>query len=191
MPSWKTVFLRSAGFGAGFVVALCGVALLWFLYSGRPKPPKPWNKLAIVAEYDDVRPVGGKDYLNFNYMLQNNTNFDFRVDSEAGIAITAKMKQEKGFAQFAPGVVTISYPIFVPAKSRVWIALSIPYAYPVKEKEKPNREERKQYTTEVAKYVTEELPNLDGFVLFDAQNRYEIDFPAGWEKPAKEELTTK
>jgi len=28
--------------------------------------------------------------------------------------------------------------------------------------------------------------NLDGFVLFDTMNKYEIDFPSGWENEAKE-----
>jgi hypothetical protein len=64
------------------------------------------------------------------------------------------------------------------------MSIIIPYPYPIKEKDKPTRDEQKQYTTNVAKYVTDEMGNLDGFVLFDTLNRYEIDFPNGWEQHA-------
>jgi len=107
--------------------------------------------------------------------------------SDADIrAAIGKLKQEKGLIAFANHYVTTEYPVFVPAKNRVWISLIIPYPYPVKEKDKPNLEERKQFTTEVAKYLTNEMGNLDGFVLFDTANRYEIDFPNGWAERAKQ-----
>jgi hypothetical protein len=191
MQTWKIVLLRSVGFGAGFAVVLCAVAGTWFRYAARPKPPKPWNKTAITAEYGYVRPEGEKGYLAFNYVLQNNTDFDYRVESDSGIEITGRLKSEKGFSTFADRYVTADYPIFLPAKSRVRVSLNIPYAYPIKEKDKPNEEESKQYTTAVAKYVTDEMGNLGGFVLFDTVSRYEIDFPGGWEERAKQTAVTK
>jgi hypothetical protein len=33
---------------------------------------------------------------------------------------------------------------------------------------------------ELEDYVRNEIPNLDGFVLFDDYRRYEIDFPKSW-----------
>jgi hypothetical protein len=184
MPTWKLIFLRSAGFGTGFAIALCAIAGSLFWYNGRPKPPKPWNKQAITAEYDFVRPAGDKDNLTFHYVLQNNTDLDYRVDSDVGIEITGRLRKEKGLRQFASHYETTEYPIFVPAKNRVRMSIIIPYPYPIKEKDKPTRDEQKQYTTNVAKYVTDEMGNLDGFVLFDTLNRYEIDFPNGWEQHA-------
>jgi len=191
MQTWKIVLLRSVGFGAGFAVALCAIAGTWFWYEARPKPPKPWNKAAITAEYDYVRPDGEKNNLTFHYILQNNTDTDFRIDSDSAIEITGKLKQEKGLSAFANRYVTTDYPVFVPAKNRVWLALHIPYPYPMKEKDNPSLEERKQFTIEVAKYVADEMGNLDGFVLFDTVNRYEIDFPNGWEERAKQATAKK
>jgi hypothetical protein len=191
MPTWKRVLLRSAGLGGGFAIVLCAIVGTWVWYSGRPKPPKPWDKRAITAEYDFVRPNGDKDYLTFHYILQNNTDFDYRVDSDNEIQISGRLKQEKGYSTFADRYVTTEYPIFVPAKNRVWVSLTIPYPYPVKEKEKPTDDERKQFTTAVAKYVVDEMGNLGGFVLFDTRNRYEIDFPAGWGERAKQAAVKK
>lgn len=185
MPTWKKILLRSAGFGAGFAVVVCAVIGGFIWYSNRPKQPKPWNKQAITAEYDYVRPEGDKNNLVFRYILQNNTDFDYRVDSDTSIAITGKLKQEKGYSDFGGPFgryVTTEYPILVPAKSRVRIAINIPYAYPTKEKDKETSEERQQFSASVAKYVTGKFTNLDGFVLLDTSNRYEIDFPTGWEK---------
>ncbi len=191
MPLWKKILLHSIGIGAGIAVTLSIIIGGWVWYSGRPKPPKPWNRQAITAEYDFVRPEGDKNNLTFHYILQNNTAFDYRVDSDAEIEITGRLKQEKGFSQFANHYVTVEYPIFVPAGSRVWLALNIPYPYPVKEKEEPTTDERRQFTTDVAKYVADKMGNLDGFVLFDTSNRYEIDFSNGWEQRAKEGASTK
>jgi hypothetical protein len=186
MPTWKLVLLRTAGFGGGFALVLSAVIGGWVWYSGRPKAPKPWNKQAITAEYDYARPSGEKDYLTFHYILQNNTDFDYRVDSSSEIQITGRLKQEKGYSAFSNQYVTTEYPVFVPAKNRVWVSLSIPYPYPVKEKEKPTDDERKEFTTAVAKYIADKISNLDGFVWFDTRNRYQIDFPGGWEARAKQ-----
>jgi hypothetical protein len=187
MPSWKKILLRSAGFGAGFAVALCGVVGFWIWYGDRPKPPKAWNKEAITAEYDYVRPAGDKNNLVFYYTLQNNTDFDYRIDSDAEIEISSRLRKQKEFGEFAGKKdLTTEYPVFLPARNRVRFFLNIPYAYPVREKSDPTDDQQREYTTEVARYVTKEMSNLDGFVLFDAKNRYEIDFPAGWEKRAKE-----
>jgi|SRR5579863_4857975 len=191
MPLWKKILLQSVGIGAGIAITLCAVIGSWIWYSDRPKPPKPWNIQAITAEYDYAHPEGDKNNVAFHYILQNNTEADYRVDSDAGIEITSKLKREKGLSQFANHYVTADYPIFVPAHTRVWISLNIPYPYPIREKEGPTLDEREQYKTEVARYITDKWTNLDGFVLFDASTRYEIEFPNGWEQRAKQGALSK
>jgi hypothetical protein len=191
MSTWKSILLKAFGFGAGFALTLSLIGGLWAWRDSWPKPPKPWNKQAITAEYDYVLPEGDKDNLVFRYILQNNTDFDYRVDSDAGINIANKMKRENGLGTFASHYITSEYPIFVPAKSRASVSLRIPYPYPIKEKEDPTSDERKQYRTDVAQFVTHKLSNLDGFALFDTSNRFEIDFPNGWEQLAKQGSATK
>jgi len=186
MPLWKKILIRSFGLGAGFALTLCAFVGTWIWFQGRPKPPKPWDKGAITSEYDTVQPVGDKNNLTFNYVLQNNTDVDYRVDNDFKIEITGKLKGMKALGEFAGHYVTTNYPIFIPAHRRVRVSLSIPYRYPVVEKADASHTERQQFRMQVAKYVTEEMGNLDGFVLFDGNNRYEIDFPSGWEKAAKE-----
>lgn len=172
--------MRSAGLGAGFALTLLGLVSLWGWYANRPKPPKPWDKHAITAEYDYVDAQGEKNNITFVYTLQNNTDFDYRVDGDSGIDITAKLKEGKKFSPFAGHYITTEYPIFVPARNRVRCTLSIPYHYPGRKRDASIAEERKQFRFEVAKYVSDTFTNLDGFVLFDTGNRYQIDFSDGW-----------
>jgi hypothetical protein len=183
VPLWKTILLRSAGFGVGFALAVCAVVGTWAWHSNRPKPIKPWDKGAVTAEYQDVRTRGEQNNVSFNYVLQNNTDVDYRIESDAAIEIAATLKDQKTLSQFSHEIKTV-YPIFVPARRRVQCWLTIPYHYPAKEKDNDDSVERKQYRDELAKYVTDNLTNLSGFVLFDTSNRYEIDFPGGWDKGA-------
>ena len=64
---WKRWLFRSAGFGAGFALALVFLAGGWFWYSSRPKPPKPWDTKAIQAEYDYVSSEGKDNDIVFYY----------------------------------------------------------------------------------------------------------------------------
>ena len=52
--------------------------------------------------------------------------------------------------------------------------------YPEKLEACATREQWETYRKKLAAYVNKQMPNLDGFVLFDNINRYQIDFPKGW-----------
>ena len=167
---------------------------------------KPWNKQAITAEFGQVSTEGSDDHLAFLYILQNNTAEDLRLDSDAGISITAKLKGKGEFATFSQRIFTVTYPIFVPAKSRVRLDIQCKCKYELgKELNHPlsakpefwpllylgpgaleTALERGRDESVLALFVADTLPNLDGFVLFDSFNRYEIEFQSGWEKRVAE-----
>lgn len=191
MPTWKRILLRSVGFGAGFAVVLSIAVGVWTWYRGRPKPPKPWNEHAITAEYDSVTTRGDENYVSFQYVLQNNTDSDYRLTSMTGIDLAATLASTRSFSQFGGLSDAFTFPIFVPAKSRTRITITIPYAYNVKPKSTATHEERLQYDSDVERFVKTEFPNLDGLVLFDSSNHYKIDFPSGWTQGAKPATTTK
>lgn len=130
---------------------------------------------------------GDKNLFEVLYTLQNNTDFDYRIASEYGIEISAKLQQQKEFSPFADKELTIDFPIFVPARGRVRLPIVLKAAYPVREKYAPAPEEDKQYRADVAAFLTSHAGNLGGFVLFDTISRYEIDFPSGWEKDVKKD----
>src|SRR5690242_6809659 len=96
--SWKRVFIKAAGIGAGFTLMIAILAGVGIWYWNRPRPPKPWNTKALTAEYIDVDVEGQKNTLVFNYTLQNNTDFDYRVGNATGITIGAKLKRENSLS---------------------------------------------------------------------------------------------
>jgi hypothetical protein len=191
--NWKRAVLIGVGWGLGTAVGLALIVGGFLWYENRPKPPvppKPWNASAIKAEYDLVGTETNKEKQNvivFYYTLENTTDFDFRVEDGQHITITGKLKDEKSLTPFLKPAGVIDYPIFVPAKKRVRIEIHlVGYTYPVKQKDNPTAEERKQYRAMLAKYVADEFPNLDGFDLLDGENRYEIVLPGGWKETKKE-----
>jgi hypothetical protein len=186
VPLWKKILLRSLGFGAGFALLLCAVVGTWVWYRNRPEPPKPWNKQAITAEYELLSTRGDENHVVFVYALQNNTDEDFRLDSDVGINLTARLQEQKELAQFSQTYFSLEYPVFVPARNRVRLFIESKYKYPIKEEEGATKEDRKQYRNALAKLVIDKWSNLNGFAVFDTIHRYEIDFPTGWEKVEKE-----
>jgi hypothetical protein len=186
VPLWKKILLRSLGFGAGFALTLCVIVGVWVWHRDRPKPPIPWNKQAITAEYDGLNTRGTDNLIVFIYILQNNTDEDYRLDSEFGVNLTARLQEQKEFAQFSQTYFSLEYPIFIPARNRVRLSIESKYKYPIEEKTDATSEDRKQYRNALAKHVIDKWSNLDGFVVFDTTHRYEIDFPTGWEKASKD-----
>jgi len=168
-----------AGFGAGAVlmVALLLGGITW--YSSRPKP---WNKTAIKATYDAVNLEDDDRHLEFYYVLENATESDYTLQESSTAPITGRLKKEKSLTPPMGMEIQITYPVFIPAKQRARYRISLPsYKYPGGWlKDNPTEEERDGYEKEISAYVGQKLGNLDGFVLFDETNRYEIDFPKGW-----------
>ena len=182
MPLWKKILLRSMGFGAGFAIVLYAAVGVFVWCQGRPKPPKPWSKQAITAEYDYTT-TGDDNKIFFYYTLQNNTESDYRLDSDAQVELSARLKQEKALDS-SGRIVTLDYPVFIPPKGRVRLKVKIPYTYPEHDKEETT-DERHEHNRKVAAFLAKDATNLDGFVLFDTGNKYEIDFPSGWETETK------
>jgi hypothetical protein len=182
MPLWKRILLKSIGFGAGFALTLCILFGVWLWYRERPRPPKPWNKQAITTEYEGVDTRGADNHIIFVYTLQNNTDEDFRLDSDLGVNLTAKLQEQKEFAQFSQTYFALDYPVFVPSRNRVRLVIESKYKYPIEENAGAAADARKEYRNALEKHVIDHWPNLDGFVLFETTHRYEIDFPTGWEK---------
>lgn len=134
---WKKLLLRAAGFGAGFAVALVAVLGVWLWLSSRPKP---WNKNAIKAGFDRVTAEGPDQHLEFFYILENTTNNDYRVAEAAldefeqyrrdkgrggSISVAAVRAETHSLAGFESDSIKLDRPIFVPAKHKTQIKLTL------------------------------------------------------------------
>lgn len=172
MHSWKKIVLISAAVGAGFAIMGTLIVGVFLWYSSRPKAPTPWDTNKITATFDYIDTEGEKHNLVFYYVLDNHTDFDYRIPDDTGISLTGKLEQQKALSSFGK-YEEIDYPVFVPARQRVRFGIRIPYPYPENPASPSTKADR-------AAYIRDKMSNLTGFVLFDQMNRTRIDFPKGW-----------
>lgn len=183
---------------AGLIVAtsndgcasVLGVVAWW---SSRPAKPKPWNSEAITATYTeiDTETTGDKNQFEFFYTLQNNTDNDYRVETNGNMHLAALLRASDALAFSNGKAARADYPIFVPAHSRVRIGIHLAYSYPDRDNVENSPDVRHDFETRMARYVTDKLSNLEGFVLMDDVNRYKIEMKDGWSERAKEPLRVK
>jgi hypothetical protein len=178
--NWKKALLIGVGWGIGTAVGLALIVGGFFWYMDRPRPPvppKPWNVTAIKAEYDTVKTEGDKNTIVFYYVLENTTDFDYRLQNGENVVMNGKLQRENSLTPFMKPE-GIDYPIFVPARKRVRFRIPlIGYSYP-----ENGKKDVKSDQAALEKYVADHMSNLDGFDLLDETNRYEIVFPSGWKK---------
>jgi hypothetical protein len=170
MSSLKRAIFIGLSFGAGFAI------MLW--YQSRPKP---WNTKAITASYINADTEGKLKLIVFYYYMTNNTNYDYIIQDNKNIYLAIKLKNKDINGKKADdSMATIDYPLFIPAKHSLQIQLHLLYSGPDKTQTVQTREDISKYHKEVEAYVSKELSDLDGFVIFDENNHYKIDFPRGW-----------
>ena len=190
MPLWKRILLRAAGFGAGAVAATAIVAALLFWYTTRPVKPKPWNRTAITAEYYRVSTSDEHDSkLQFEYVLENKTDKDYEIKAYSAPRIAARLEDTNSLTGFADeNVIVLKLPVFVPARQKTRISITTPsygFSTLTHPTSSSTRDEWHKYYLELTAHVTKTMSNLDGFVLFDENNRYEVELPNGWKKEAE------
>jgi hypothetical protein len=174
MQSWKQILV---GTGIGFI---CILAYVWYTRYTRQKP---WNTAAITAGFSRLETDGDDDRLVFSYVLQNNTDRDYRVDASslplAGV-LTPNSLSGLGFVKFR------DESIFIPARERGVVSLILPdYRYPPSVKPGSGDEQ-----IALAGYVDENLAWLKGFAAYDVVLRYQINFPNGWHHEQLDETTS-
>jgi len=195
METWKKVVFRAAGFGAGVAIVAVIVMGLSAWWMNRPKKAKPWNANAITAMYSHLATEGEKNHIEFFYILQNNTDSDYRVydgEGNGNIHLAALLKTD-ALAFSNSKAVTTDFPIYLPARSRAQFIIHLAYPYPDKlsDGDAVSTDARYDYQTKVARYVTDRLSSLQGFVLMDDLARYRIEMKQGWSERAKEPLRIK
>jgi hypothetical protein len=178
VDNWKVIAVRSAAFGGTFaivVVILLGI-LSW--HKALPKPPRPWNTSAVVAKYDYTNIDPNNKTAFFWYTLENKTDIDYRLDVNSDVPVLVKHKGRQGLVPYDG--INFDRPLFIPSKHRVVLAVHFRYPLFSEFKAGVNNKEGKDDDKIIHEFLNREMPNMDGFTLFDEENRYEIDLPKGW-----------
>jgi hypothetical protein len=176
----KYLFLTLA-----LLAAAAGV--VFFVFHAPPKQeavqnqPKEWNSDAIRSSFSGIR-VREIDLTHaevvFSYDLENTTGSDYRLASGPNAALVAHLKSDGSLR--APDAIRVDESIFLPARSHGHIALKAnrPFNWPsqmVVGQVGPFTQEK------FRSLVSNEVSNVQEFILFDQAARYKIEFPADWQ----------
>jgi hypothetical protein len=196
MVGWKRLVLVAAGFGGGFAFVLASTVGIWIWYQGRPTKPKPWNTHAIIATFDNPEIGSGEpegpngqfrpEIIILHYTLENTTDVDYHMPPQEQLELDGRLKREKSLTATRDVATLDKGQVFIPANQRRLFNLNLIYAGSESPTESfgpdpKTKEEHRRRVKLIADYVRKEYSNLDGFVLFDNTNRYQINLPNGWD----------
>ncbi|MGA2183826.1 MAG: hypothetical protein ABSH47_12415 [Bryobacteraceae bacterium] len=180
MTGWKRVVLGGLSVGAGFAITFVLVWGGYLWYAARPRPPKPWNASAIRASFDRLDTEGEKNTVVFWYTLENRTDFDLRLAATGNLHMMGKLQQQGSLTPFDDRFGSFDLPIFVPAKQKVRYGIHLDIGYTEHSNGDATLDEKRAYRKRLAAWLNAKLENLNGFAMFDDEDRYQIDFPKGW-----------
>jgi hypothetical protein len=174
MGHWQRIFLKAAGFGAGFAAFLVATVAGWIFFKSLPETPKPWNRDAIKATYADIYvTTGDRPVATFKYTLENATPNDYYLPSDPKAAFVI-LPNEKGMSQDEE--LSWDNGAYVPAGQKVSASFRLTYdyndSYPKSDRDNLDK---------LSKFIARRLKQLEGFVVLDRTNRYQINFPKGWQ----------
>ncbi len=143
--------------------------------------PKEWNSGAIRSSFSgiEVREIDPTHAeVVFSYDLENTTGSDYRLASGPNVALVARFKSDGSLR--APDAIRIDDSVFLPARSHAHVALKASrlFNWPsqmVLGQVGPITQDR------FRSLVSNEVSNVQEFVLFDEAARYKIEFPGDWQ----------
>lgn len=161
----------------GFSLAVALTAgILLYVQRGR-RLPEPWNSSAITATYAgaQLRELdSGNAALYLTYEVQNHTDSDYQLMDGPGALVMSRLRVDGSLS--SQQQVRLSYPTFLPARQRARVALEVrsPFSWPV--------DGDPAYQDKLRDFVKKKLVDVQAFVLFDQADRFDIEFPSGWQE---------
>lgn len=140
-----------------------------------------WNEKAVTATYvgaqfREISPKSGTLFLA--YSLQNHTDLDYRLANGPSVVLMSRLKPSGALS--SQQEIRLSYPTFVPARHKARIALEITYLLGRPAENDPFYQDRQNKVGE----LFERLTSVQSFVLYDQDNRLQIEFPDAWRELA-------
>jgi hypothetical protein len=160
-----------------FLAAAALTSVIWLYVDPTGKSPKPWNSSAITASYvgAQLRELdSGNAALYLAYEVQNHTDSDYQLADGPGALVMSRLRADGSLS--SQQWVRLSYPTFLPARQRARVALEVPspFSWP------PDGDAA--YQDKLRDFVNQKLLDVEAFVLFDQADRFDIEFPSGWQE---------
>jgi len=169
MRPWKK--LTTVGIFALLLGAAAAFAVSRFRHAESASThPVPWNSDAIRATFAgiQVREVdAGNAAVVLFYDLENTTDFDYRIENSPTMNFLSRLRSDGSLS--SEDQPRLDHAAFVPARNRTRIGLELvhPFAWPAQAGAASDEEFRE--------FVEHQTNNLEGFVLFDENTRYQVE----------------
>ena len=155
--------------------AVGGFSYSW--YSLRVGQPRSWNADAIKAAYvstqlREIDPTQAR--LVVSYELTNYADLDCRLADGPSLVVMSRLRSDHSLSSQED--IRLSYPTFLPTRQRARVALELRYPFAWPDDTDPGMEGK------LKEFVNQRLAEIEGFVLFDQVDRYQIEFPNGWQE---------
>jgi hypothetical protein len=170
----KSLFICGAA-GAGLLLVLALIPGGLAYDTPRPRISKSWKLNAIKATYvgSQLKEIDKAHAALFiSYDLENNTDVDYRLADTAGVFIMSQLKSNGSLSQEEH--LRLSYPVFLPARRRVRIAIEDLHLFAWPAERDPKLEDK------LKDFVKQRLENMDKFVIFDESDRCQVELPRAW-----------
>jgi hypothetical protein len=177
----KSIFLKAAGFGAGFAICfvVLACAVYWYMHRQRP-----WNANALKGTFAGLSiqtQPQNRDYkLDLQFDIENATNrdYDFNPYNLTLMCVTPSGNSlSKEVGNYESGEASLDGPSFIPAHGKGRITIHLAYFYP-----NEFTPQDKGDAAKVGSSVGRRLKEINGLVLFDKSLSYRIELPSGWQK---------
>lgn len=168
----KNTLLKIAAVAAGVTLALCVVAACAFWYTTRLKP---WNDKALVCmEPPSFGPLTGDYKFYLSYNVKNNAVDDYTVTAPSELRIEAKLSDGSLSYPLDDAHVVVRTPIFIPARQLGTVNVRFKLLEPPTQRQ---GETDDQFHERLREFLNDKLSNIQQFVLFDQNHRYQIVLP--------------
>jgi hypothetical protein len=161
----------------GFLLALLLTGTIFYFRHGGGAAPKPWNSGAITATYvgAQLRELdSGNAAVYLAYEVQNHTDSDYQLADGPGALVMSRLRTDGSLS--SQEQIRLSYPTFLPARQRARVALEVPASFSWPADNDP------AFQDKLRDLVNQKLEEVQAFVLFDQADRFEIEFPGGWQE---------
>jgi len=110
--------------------------------------------------------------MEFRYSLENLTDRDYTLSSDR--VLLRRMPDGGGYASDLD--TELVGEVFIPARQKMSVLIRVPFKYEdFNTSPEEQRDEKKS-----GAFADRRLNRLDGFGLFDKQNKIQVEFPNGW-----------
>lgn len=168
---WKKIGIRAFAFGFGSSAFLALVVAGYFLYRHHEEV-KPWKSpMRATFTGSEIKQPKDAVVLQIDYAIENPTNKDYQVPF--GSSIMMLLPDSNGYRTGEQANVTFEPVPFIPSKQKVNVTIT--RTFKSEDYTLPSDELPKLVT-----FISKRMTEMDGFSIFDRENRIRIDFPNAW-----------